>query len=242
MLDQLPHFGPGPTFLILLLPLLALSVAVGFALHYAYKVVAKKQGNVSKDIHKKAEETIHQIVPSTIWLPIYVKVTESPEIVIRWNSHFLLISTAALSELSNEELTFLVKSERRHLKLFQKKYLPVIMALIFIPIYSLMFISVSARNSLPPFFVPIASWIIAGTVIPIAHLARQHSDKWRKLADEQTVAEMPHPQVAATAVQKSIRSAIPESKQTPYQLSMKRLEAVENAIRLRERLSNNRFL
>ncbi|MBX3115233.1 MAG: hypothetical protein KF836_11770 [Fimbriimonadaceae bacterium] len=234
MLDQLPLSSFWFSFLTFFLPWLVLTVGFVFVVHYVNKSLSRKQGKVSKEVHRSVEQAIHQIIPSTIWLPIYVKVKDSSEIVVRWNSHFLLVSTAAVSDLNNEELAFLVKSERRHLKLFQKKYMPALMAFIFVPLYSMIFVSTSTRISFLPFILPVWMWITAAAVIPLTHWARQHSDKWRKLADEQTVAEIPHPQVASTAVEKSIRSAVADSAQTPYQLSMKRLEAVENAIRLRE--------
>lgn len=218
------------TFLKYLIPLLAFAIIVCVAAHFGFKNRARSHSSIDEAELKNAEQRIHKIVPSTIWLPIYVKILSSPEIVVRWNSHFLLVSTAALAELTPDEFAFLVTSERRHLKMFQQKYLIWIMLLIVIPPMIPMSIPFLTRR---PFLALtfLGSFFSVAFVLPLAHWAREHADKWRPVADAETVAEIANPQAAITAVQKSIGSVVADSKQTPYQRSMARLEVVENAAR-----------
>lgn len=199
-----------------------------------FKTQAKEQSAVPSELYSKAHGLATKILPHSIWFPIYIKVIPSSEIYVRLHSHFFHVSTAAIQSLTEQELAFHLKSEYNYAKIFHRKYLWISLipgTSMFVP---LAFILWSNNLAYAGPFIIAYSFITIPMMPIITKWARKDADKWRKLGDEQTVAEIPHPQVASTAVQKSIRSAVADSAQTPYQLSMKRLEAVENAIRLRE--------
>jgi len=233
LIDVLDAIGPINLALIPFLLIVVISIAMMSASKAILSSQAKNQSQVEDEIFTKAELLVKTILPSSRWLPIFIKVVPSTEIFVRLHSHFFHLSTAAIQELTHHELAFLLKSEYNFAKVMQRKY----MWISFIPAVSsffpLMLIILSGEHTFLWPTVIASSLLVTPVMLLTSKWARKDAERWRSLADELTVAEIPQPRAAATAVQKSIGSVVEDSKQTPYQRSMARLEVVENAARQR---------